>query len=152
MSDRAPRDPALLWECRALVEALRRHRSLAELHASPEWPALGPRLGALLSTVRRAAPSRAPAPPRDPARVSALQWNIEHGNWYPEVEQALRGHPELADADLLTLNEVDLGMARASNRDVAAELSEALALHAVWAPLFIETTPGRHDDVHQAAG
>lgn len=151
MSDRVPRDPALR-ECRALVEALRRHRTIAELHASPEWPALGPRLGALLSTVRRTAPSREPAPPHDPARVRTLHWNIEHGNWYPEIEQALRGHPELAGADLLTLNEVDLGMARASNRDVAAELAEALALNAVWAPLFLETTQGRHDDVRQAGG
>ena len=148
----APRDPALLGECRALIDALRRHRTLAALHASPEWPALGPRLEAVLSTVRRIAPAHAPSPPRDPERVHALHWNIEHGNWYPMVEQALREHPQLAGADLLTLNEVDLGMARASNRDVAAELADALALHAVWAPLFLETTHGRHDDPLQAAG
>jgi endonuclease/exonuclease/phosphatase family metal-dependent hydrolase len=90
--------------------------------------------------------------PRDPSRVRVVHWNIEHGNWYPHVERALLEHPELAGADLVTLNEVDLGMARAGNRDVAADLAAALSLHAAWAPLFLETTPGRHDDAHAAAG
>jgi hypothetical protein len=95
---------------------------------------------------------RTTPPERDPARLRAVHWNIEHGNWYPQVESALREHAELAAADLLTLNEVDLGMARAGNRDVAGDLAQALGLHAVWAPLFLETTPGRHDDVRAAAG
>jgi len=146
------RDPAFLAESRALVEVLRRHASLAVLHASPEWPALEPRLRTLLSTVRRAPPGREPLPARDPARVRAVHWNIEHGNGYLEIERALGGHAELAAADLLTLNEVDLGMARAGNRDVAGDLARALGLYAAWAPLFLETTPGRHDDARAAAG
>ena len=146
------RDLALLNECLALVAALRRHPTLAALRAAPEWPDLDRRLHGLLSTIRRLGPGREPAPPRDPARVRAVHWNIEHGNWYEQVERALRERPELADADLLTLNEVDLGMARAGNRDVAADLAEALGLHAVWAPLFLETTHGRHDDAREAAG
>lgn len=146
------RDPALLGECRALVEALRAHPTIASLEAAPGWPALRLRLEAVLATVRRIAPGRDPAPARDPARVRAVHWNIEHGNWYPQVERALGEHPALAGADLVTLNEVDLGMARAGNRDVAADLARSLALHAVWAPLFLETTHGRHDDAREAAG
>ncbi len=146
------RDPALLDECRALVDALRRHPTLEALHASPGWPDLGPRLARLLSTIRRHAPGREPAPPRDPARLRVVHWNIEHGNRYPEVERALLGHPALADADLVTLNEVDLGMARAGNRDIAADLAGSLGLHGAWAPLFLETTHGRHDDAREAAG
>jgi len=146
------RDPALLAECRALVGALRRHPTLTALHGSPEWPELDRRLRVVLSTIRRAAPGCEPAPQRDAARVRAVHWNIEHGNWYPQVERALREHPELAAVDLLTLNEVDLGMARATNRDVAADLAGSLGLHAVWAPLFLETTHGRHDDAREAAG
>lgn len=148
----AARDPALISECCALVDALRRHPTLAALHVSPEWPGLEPRLKALLSTVRRAVPGRDPAPQRDASRLRAVHWNIEHGNGYALVESALREHAELAAADLLTLNEVDLGMARAGNRDVAGDLAHALGLHAVWAPLFLETTPGRHDDARAAAG
>jgi endonuclease/exonuclease/phosphatase family metal-dependent hydrolase len=146
------RDLALLTECQALVEALRRHPTLAALRRSTDWRDIDRRLHGLLSTIRRLGPGREPAPPRDPARVRAVHWNIEHGNWYPQVERALLEHAELADADLLTLNEVDLGMARSGNRDVAADLAEALGRHAVWAPLFLETTHGRHDDAREAAG
>jgi len=146
------RDPAFLAECQALVEALRRHPTLTALHASAEWPDLDRRLRGVLSTLRRQGPTSEPAPPRESARVRAVHWNIEHGNRYPQVERALLEHPELAVADLLTLNEVDLGMARAGNRDIAADLAGALGLHGVWAPLFLETTPGRHDDTHEAAG
>ena len=95
---------------------------------------------------------REPEPPADPARVRAVHWNIEHGNWYARVETALSTHPRLAGADLVTLNEVDLGMARADNRDVAADLATALGLHGAWGPLFLETTPGRDDDGQTAAG
>ena len=146
------RDPALLAECQALVGALQRHPTLTALQGSPEWPQLDRRLRDVLSTILRTGPGCEAAPPRDPARVRAVHWNIEHGNWYAQVERALREHPELAAADLMTLNEVDLGMARATNRDVAADLAGALGLHAAWAPLFLETTHGRHDDAREAAG
>jgi endonuclease/exonuclease/phosphatase family metal-dependent hydrolase len=146
------RDPALLAECRALVDALRDLPTLARLRRAPEGPELERRLRALLATVRRHAPPREPAPPTDPTRVRAVHWNIEHGNAYSQVEEALRTHPALAGADVLTLCEVDLGMARAGNRDVAADLGAALGLHAAWAPLFLETTPGRHDDAEASAG
>jgi endonuclease/exonuclease/phosphatase family metal-dependent hydrolase len=57
----------------------------------------------------------------------------------------------LRDADLVLLNEVDLGMARAANRDVTADLAKALGLHAVFGALFLELTPGRDDDLRFAA-
>src|SRR5262249_49475822 len=53
---------------------------------------------------------------------------------------------QLAGADLVTLNEVDFGMARSGNRDVAHELAAGLGLFAAWAALFLETTRGRDDD------
>jgi len=81
-----------------------------------------------------------------------VHWNIEHGNWYDQVEAALLGHPQLQDADLLLFNEIDFGMARAANRDVTGDLVAALGLHGVWAPLFIETTLGRDDDAVTAEG
>jgi endonuclease/exonuclease/phosphatase family metal-dependent hydrolase len=81
-----------------------------------------------------------------------VHWNVEHGNVYARVEAAFREHPELADADVVFLNECDLGMARAGNRDVAGDLAAALGRYGVWAPLFIETTPGRDEDAALAAG
>jgi endonuclease/exonuclease/phosphatase family metal-dependent hydrolase len=146
------RDPAMAAESAALCRELARFQSLATLRAAPEWPTLEPRLERLLGGVRRHAPQAPPAPAADPRRLLAVHWNIEHGNCYDQVERALRTHPLLRGADLLMLNEVDLGMARAGNRDVAADLSRALGLHGVWAPLFLETTCGRDDDPHLAAG
>jgi endonuclease/exonuclease/phosphatase family metal-dependent hydrolase len=65
---------------------------------------------------------------------------------------ALRENPDLADADLCFFNEIDLGMARAGNRDVTADLCATLGLHGAWVPLFLETTVGRDDDASTAAG
>lgn len=146
------REPALLAECRALADAVRPHATLAALHAAPEWAELGPRFEALLGAVRRHAPASPPAPAADPERVRFVQWNIEHGNWYERVEAALRTHADLAGADVIALDEVDLGCARAANRDVTADLAAALGLHGAWGPLFLETTVGRDDDPRMAAG
>jgi endonuclease/exonuclease/phosphatase family metal-dependent hydrolase len=146
------REPSLLAECAALQGALARFPTLRALRASPAWPELSARLARVLTTVRRHAPAAPPGPARDPGRVRVAQWNIEHGNGYEQVEQALLTHPELRDADVVSLNEVDLGMARAGNRDVAGDLAAALGRHGVWSALFLETTPGRDDDPRMAAG
>jgi endonuclease/exonuclease/phosphatase family metal-dependent hydrolase len=146
------RDPALVTEAHSLARALDRHRTLDALHDSPEWPELSARLARLLSALRRYQPATPPAPARPGAPLKVVQWNIEHGNWYDQVEGALLHHPDLAGADLLMFNEIDLGMARAGNRDVAGDLAQALGLYGVWAPLFLETTPGRDDDPRMANG
>lgn len=126
--------------------------TIKALRSSAEWKDLGPRLERLLSTIRRFEPAEEPAATLTKDRVLAVHWNIEHGNWYDQVERALTTHPLLQAADLVLLNEVDLGAARAANRDVARDLGHALGLHACWAPLSIETTLGRDDDERMAAG
>ena len=142
----------MLAECAALQAALARFPTLRALHASPAWPDLSARLARVLSTVRRHAPLKLPGLARVPGRLRVAHWNIEHGNRYAQVEDALLSHPELRDADVVSLNEVDLGMARAGNRDVAGDLAAALGRHGVWTALFLETTPGRDDDPRMAAG
>jgi endonuclease/exonuclease/phosphatase family metal-dependent hydrolase len=146
------RDPAQVEESRALKHALDAFPSLAALHASSAWPELEVRLARLLSVVRRATPAAPPRPPRDPARLRAVHWNIEHGNRYEPIAAALATHPDLRDADLVFLNEADVGMARSGNRDVATDLGATLGFHSAWAPLFLETTSGRDDDPASAAG
>jgi endonuclease/exonuclease/phosphatase family metal-dependent hydrolase len=146
------RDPTFLAECQALIRAVEPFRTLAALRASPKWSDLSTRLDRVLSQARRFSPDHAVTPSEQPDRLKAAHWNIEHGNWYERIECALREHEELRDADVIFLNEVDLGMARAGNRDVAGDLAHALGRHAAWAPLFLETTPGRDDDGLMAAG
>jgi endonuclease/exonuclease/phosphatase family metal-dependent hydrolase len=146
------RDPEFLAECRALCRAVQPFRTLTALRASPEWRDLGPRFASLLSAIRRYEPPQSPSAPTDETRVLAAHWNVEHGNWYDQVERALLTHPFLQAADVLFFNEIDLGMARAGNRDVTGDLARALGLYGCWAPLFLETTAGRDDDPHMAAG
>ena len=146
------RDPSLLAECRALQRALTAFPTLESLESSTGWPGLRARLDALLGAVRRGAPATSPAPGGAPDRVRLVQWNIEHGNRYEEVERALLTHPGLADADIVTIDETDLGCARAGNRDVTRDLAAAAGMHFAWAPLFLETTVGRDDDAAAAAG
>ncbi len=149
------RDPLLLAECLALQQEIARFATLRALHASREWRDLRVRLDRVLATVRIHAPPAStspPAAPRDPARLGVVQWNIEHGNRYAQIEAALRTNPELRDADVVSLNEVDLGMARAGNRDVAFDLARATGRHGAWTALFLETTTGRDDDPASAAG
>jgi endonuclease/exonuclease/phosphatase family metal-dependent hydrolase len=146
------RDPAFLEECRSLCAEIAPFPTLTALRGSARWPELEARFARLLGTVRRYAPNAPPPAPNEPDRVRAVHWNIEHGNWYEQVEAALLEHPQLAGADLLMFNEIDFGMARAGNRDVTGDLAMALGRYGAWAPLFLETTPGRDDDVRMAAG
>jgi endonuclease/exonuclease/phosphatase family metal-dependent hydrolase len=138
-------------EAHALREAFRRHNTLASLHADPAWPGLEKRLSALLTPIRAWSPAPRRAGPRDGASVRVAHWNLEHGNRFDAIAHALETHPGLAGADLVTLNEVDLGMARSGNRDVARELAVRLGLHAAWGALFLESTRGRDDDAVNAA-
>lgn len=138
-------------EARALREAFRRHATLASLHADPAWPGLETRLSALLTPIRSWAPERVRDDVDNGTRLRVGHWNLEHGNRFDAIAHALQTHPALAGADLVTLNEVDLGMARSGNRDIARELAACLGLHAAWGALFLESTRGRDDDAVNAA-
>jgi len=135
-----------------LCRAVRAFPTLDALRASPQWSDLGPRIARVLSNVHRYQPPGPPSAPSAPDRLLAVHWNVEHGNWYDQVERALTTHPLLQAADLLLFNEIDLGMARAGNRDVTGDLARTLGFHGCWAPLFLETTAGRDDDPIVAAG
>ena len=138
-------------EAHALRAAFLRHATLASLHADPAWPGLERRLSALLTPIRSWSPDHVRDAARNGARMRVGHWNLEHGNRFDAIARALETHPALAGADLVTLNEVDLGMARSGNRDIARELAARLGLHAAWAALFLESTRGRDDDALNAA-
>lgn len=76
----------------------------------------------------------APTPPPAPGRLRVVVWNIARGEQYDAILASLTRR----DADLLLLSELDRGMARSGNRDVAAELARALGMDFVYAVEFIE--------------
>lgn len=82
------------------------------------------------------------ARPRLGSFLRVVEWNIERGSRMEGIIDVLNRHPLLRFADLLLLNELDIGMARSSNRNVALELSRALSAHAVFGVEYLEMTKG----------
>jgi endonuclease/exonuclease/phosphatase family metal-dependent hydrolase len=76
------------------------------------------------------------------AFVSALAWNIERGNIYEGIVDALKNHERLKDKGVLLLTELDYGMARSKNRFVAQDLAKELKLNYAFAPVYIALQKG----------
>ncbi len=74
--------------------------------------------------------------------VRALAWNIERGNRFEGIVDALKNHERLKDKDVLLLTELDYGMARSKNRFVAQELARELNLNYAFAPVYIALQKG----------
>src|SRR5262245_11001526 len=66
-----------------------------------------------------------PVDARDGSVIKALAWNIERGNRFEGVVDALKNHAELKDKDVLLLTELDYGMARSGNRFVARDIADS---------------------------
>jgi endonuclease/exonuclease/phosphatase family metal-dependent hydrolase len=79
---------------------------------------------------------------QNPKCIRALAWNIERGNIFEGIVDALQHHDELKDKDLLLLTELDYGMARSGNRFVAREIAERLNLNYAFAPVYIALQKG----------
>jgi endonuclease/exonuclease/phosphatase family metal-dependent hydrolase len=82
------------------------------------------------------------ARPRLQSFLRVVEWNIERGSRIDGIIQVLNTHPVLQFADLLLINELDDGMVRSSNLNVARELSAALSTHAVFGVEYLELTKG----------
>jgi len=135
-------DPELASESAALRLALGRFATQRNWDQAADAGALAARVQRLLTPVRRLHATA--AVPQSPGRdwLHVVHWNVLHGNRYEAVRDALCDEPGLAGADLLSLNEVDLGLARSGNRDVAFDLARALGMHAAWTALFLELEGG----------
>lgn len=80
--------------------------------------------------------------------LKAVTWNIERGKRFEALVHALTTSPDMKDADVFFLTEVDWGMARSGNRNVAADLGKALGLHAYFAPSYFNLTAGHGSERH----
>lgn len=79
--------------------------------------------------------------------LRVIEWNIERGSRLDGIVEALNDHPVLRFADLLLLNELDDGMIRSGNVDVALELGRAIEAHAVFGAEYLELTKGAGDEL-----
>ncbi len=119
-----------------LLAGLRSFASIAELRASEFYARSRDKLEALLSAIEvYFCPE---ARPRTGDFLRLACWNIEGGKAYEAIAELFRSHPLLRDADLLMLSEVDCGLARSGDVNVALELARRLSMHALFAPAYLE--------------
>lgn len=124
---------------RAFPELLK-FDSTAAMEKSAVYQRIKPEVERILATV--VVENFAPESPEKKDFVSALAWNVERGNRFAGIAEALKNHPQLKDKDLLLLTELDYGMARSGNRFVARELAEKLNLNYAFAPVYIALQKG----------
>jgi endonuclease/exonuclease/phosphatase family metal-dependent hydrolase len=90
------------------------------------------------------------ARPRLRSFLRVIEWNIERGARLEGIVETLNAHPVLRFADLLLLNELDDGMIRSGNLNIALELGRALEAHAVFGAEYLELTKGVGDELQLA--
>jgi endonuclease/exonuclease/phosphatase family metal-dependent hydrolase len=93
---------------------------------------------------------KAPAPRPERRFLRAATWNIERGNRLDGLKGFIASRPEFTSADIVILNEVDIGMARSGNRNVAAEIGEILGFEHVFGNSYLCLSHGDvRDGVHE---
>ena len=120
---------------------LLKFESTREMEASPIWQEVKDEAERILKAV--VCEEHSNAEPHDAGEtVRALAWNVERGNIFEGIVEALRSHPDLSGKDVLMLTELDHGMARSGNRFVARELAIKLGLNYAFAPVYIALQKG----------
>ncbi len=114
--------------------------STRALHSLPLYQRLRPEIERLFLTVVKETLDSSPVDCPSSLRVTA--WNIERGIQLERIIHVLQSHPEIRKSDLFLLTELDLGMARTSNRFVAREIAQALRLNYVFVPCYLSLVKG----------
>lgn len=117
------RDEPLTHELAPHYPALRAIPTRRQLHGSDLWRQIAPEVNRVLDGIERV--DRAPTATGE--RVRAVAWNIQRGARLDDLRRAMAA-PPLAGADLYLLAEVDCGLGRSGNRNVARELADALGM------------------------
>lgn len=112
------------------IPLLRRFRTKKELFSSDLWLQHGPEIERAAGGIEYWVN---PALQQSPSRpfIRAISWNIERGKRYTSVLDGLR-HESIRMADIIILNEVDIGMARSGQRNIARLAAERLGMHYVF--------------------
>jgi endonuclease/exonuclease/phosphatase family metal-dependent hydrolase len=124
---------------------LRAIRSRKALERSALWAEIGGEVNRVLEGVERGDRAPAAAPGARGRALRAVAWNIQRGARLDELRAAVVA-PPFADADLFLLSEVDLGLGRSGNRNVARELAEALGMSYAFGVSYVALTDDFGDD------
>ena len=72
--------------------------------------------------------------------------NAERGKKYNEITAYLKYHPLLKNASIIILNEIDIGMARSGNKNIAYELGNRLCMNWAFGLEFREFSKGEEGE------
>ena len=89
-----------------------------------------------------------PSPTHSPQSkfIRVAAWNVERGKRLKEILAFFAENDLLADADIVLLNEVDIGMGRSNNRNIAQEIARARGLSYVFGNSYVCLSPGNQRD------
>jgi endonuclease/exonuclease/phosphatase family metal-dependent hydrolase len=132
-------------ELKVHFPALRAIRTRKALQRSRLWTEISAEVQRVLDGVERGDRGSVAPPPR-PRPLRAVAWNIQRGARLDDLLRAV-ATPPLAEADLFLLSEVDVGLGRSGNRNVARELAETLGMNYVFGVSYLALT----DDVGENA-
>ncbi|HKP72748.1 MAG TPA: endonuclease/exonuclease/phosphatase family protein, partial [Pyrinomonadaceae bacterium] len=124
--------------------ALAEFSSTKTLAASPLYRKLRPEIERVLGHVASAdfAGGAGGAHGVASSTVRATAWNIERGKRLESIKRVLKDHTVLRASDVLLLTELDYGMARTGNADVAREIAETLRMNYAFAPCYLALNKG----------
>ncbi|MGB5013706.1 MAG: endonuclease/exonuclease/phosphatase family protein [Pyrinomonadaceae bacterium] len=120
---------------------LLKFESTREMEASELYKQIRPEVEQILNAVV-AEDLTLPRAVAKPGTINALAWNIERGNRFEGIIDALKKHDELNNKDVYLLTELDYGMARSGNRFVAQEIARELDLNYAFAPVYVALQKG----------
>ena len=121
---------------------LLKFESTPEMERSALYAEIRPEVERILNAVVVENVATPSATADDTDQIKALAWNIERGNIFEGIVEALFHHEQLKDRDVLLLTELDYGMARSGNRFVAREIAERFNLNYAFAPVYVALQKG----------
>jgi endonuclease/exonuclease/phosphatase family metal-dependent hydrolase len=136
-------------EIHAHYPALRAIRTRKALQRSALWAEIGGEVRRVLEGVERGDCAPVPQPSAGRATggraLRAVAWNVQRGARFDDLRHAVLT-PAFAGTDLLLLSEVDVGLGRSGNRNVARELAEALGMSYAFGVSYLALTDDFGDD------
>ena len=84
--------------------------------------------------------------------LTVIGFNAQRGARWPLIAHAIRTLPALKRADVVLLNELDVGMARSGNQHTLRLLAHALRMNYAWGLEFVELTRGTREEQNATTG
>lgn len=132
----------------AHIRAIKRRRALQR---SSLFQRLAHEIEEITYAMEYGKPKREAAERLERRFLRAVTWNIERGNRLDGMKSYIASIPEIVNTDVLMLNEVDIGMTRSGNRNVAAEFAEVLGFEYVFGNSYLCLDHGDvRDGTHEA--